>query len=404
MRGGSLKVLACLVAVSLAAVVAIDIDLDSDLTVEVEGERKMTVAFESRSGSAAELKTTTLMIDGKAAARLTRVDGMLSGSNAEVVMVCASLPEGMREWVKSFVSGKYKKRKVSIIAPSSALPTPTAPLPKGAKKPKDTGYSEYSYKGALIREVQFPAFGEENGLFKVRVVYQTGTERRNVRSVGMAETPVRSQFFHFDLAGADGSDRIGSLLGKSVFKIDSFSIGREGGFGKQSITTLNVWFAPTSSASAATAGATSSLDRWQQWYTKKEKKLSATAGAELGSTTRNGRLRMFFWSGSAMEARRGSDAMGQLKPLLELTFKEVTLNKLDSGDGHAVLNVVSTAVADHTKPLRSPKPAPKAAPKKKKSASKKQKKGSKKPEEKKPEDKKTPGAAAADAVAEPAKF
>jgi len=124
-------------------------------------------------------------------------------------------------------------------------------------------------------------------------------------------------------------------MGRSVYKIDSFVISRDAGFGRQRSTTLNAWFRPSKSRQSAAAV-------WERWYTHKAKKMSAEAGSDIGTATRDGQLSLYYWSGSS-----DGRPLGQLKVLMELKLSGVSLARLDTGDGHAQLNVEGVSFVDN---------------------------------------------------------
>jgi hypothetical protein len=296
----------------------------------------LVTAFTTRGGKAAALEVTTLLIDGKAATRITRVEGTLSGKNAEFTLTLSSLTKPVRRWLRSFVSGKYKKRALEII-------TKTVGTGLGSEPKKPLEYTKYSYSGVLIRELVFPAFGVSDGVFKVRVLCQTSDETGNVQPIALPDsTPVRSQFFKLALASNDkkgrGIDKSGARMGKSIYKLDSFRVTRGTGLGKQDTTHISA-YVPSSTEPK------SILHDWTKWYTKRE---STYAGAG-GTTTksRDGKVTIYYWSGASMDATAGEAAVGQLRVLFELNLKDVKLDKLDAGDGKATLAVGSIEMSKH---------------------------------------------------------
>jgi hypothetical protein len=369
---------ALLLAVALVVTVgAIDIEL-VNRAEGVTSEAPAPVTFMSQGGKALTpartIDVTTLLLDGEPAVRLVRADGPLNSEGAELTLVTASMPKPLRQWVSEFVRGKYKKHKVSIVART----------PGSTNKAGKPSYSRFDYKGVLIREIELPALGAENGFMKIRIIYQKATEQKGVKSVPMLDVPFRSQFFKLTLdsnkedkkavkkpaaevpkppaPGTESSakpaaetkptdtkapkkttrrskkqkktakpkakrDTAGAVMAQSVYKIDSFLITRETGFGRQKSTTLNAWFRPSTSKKSAAS-------QWERWYTGKAKKMSAEAGNDIATSTRNGKLTFYYWSGS-----NDGRALGQLKTLFELKLSGVKLARLDTGDGHAQLQV-----------------------------------------------------------------
>jgi len=313
------------IAVAAVGVHAIDIDLMTTNQILSEGDPPgLTVAatFATKGGAAGALETHTLLLEGEPAVRLLRVDGELNGKNAELTLVTASMPKPMRDWIKSFIAGKYKRRRVSLVTNTGNGPAPTnQPL-----------YSRFDYKGVMIREVQFPALGRENGKFHIHLIYQSASETKNQPPAHMLDVPIRSQFFQFTMKGRDGKDKEGDRLGKSVYAMEEFSIGRMGGFGKQQSTTLIVTF-PTTTDSAPKKE-DGLLPRWQRWFGRDRK------------TQRHGKLTLYYWTGSSMDVG-AEEARGQLKVLFELHLNDVSITKLDAGDGRATLSAGKVEMSDH---------------------------------------------------------
>jgi len=326
---------AVLVAVfAIISVSAIDIDLAtrnegeqgvlSDTAATVAGAT--TTSFVAPGGLAAVFDTTTLLLDSMPACRLLHVDGEYSGKNAEIVLVTASMPKLLRDWVKSFIAGKYKKRKVALV-----IKTGVGPAPK-----KESLYSRFEYKGAMIREVTFPLLGAENGNFRIRLIYQSANEVKGQKPNPMLDVPVRSQFFQFTMQGKDGKDKLGHELGRSVTRISPFTIGRSGGFGKQDKTTLRITFPATTTTTGATTAVGKiggNVGKWKQW-------------ADHRKMERHGKLTLYYWSGTSMD-RRSEAARGQLKVLFELHLNDITLDKLEAADGKANLIAANVDMSDH---------------------------------------------------------
>jgi len=298
----------------------------------------MVTAFTTRGGKAAALEVTTLLIDGKAASRITRVEGTLSGKNAEFTLTLSSMTKPVRRWLRSFVTGKYKKRALEII-------TKTPGTGAGSEPKKPLEYTKYSFSGVLIRELQFPAFGVSDGVFKVRVLAQTSDETANVQPIALPDsTPVRSQFFKLALASnnkkgkSKGGDKSGARMGKSVYRLDSFSLTRGSGLGKQDTTHITAYFPATSEKKSV-------MHEWSRWFTKRETTYAGAGGTTTQS--RDGKLTLYYWSGASMDATAGEAAAGQLRVLFELTLKDVRLDKLEAGDGKATLAADKIEMSKH---------------------------------------------------------
>jgi len=318
--------LALIATVCLAiGAVAIDIDLVTTNEGQLDAEadpQGLTVAatFSTKGGTAAALETHTLLLDGEPAVRLLHVDGELNGKQAELALVTTSMPKRMRNWIKSFIAGKYKKHAVALV-------TKTGTGPDGK-----TLYSRFDYKGVMIREVQFPALGKEGGKFYVHLMYQSATETKNQKPVNMLDVPIRSQFFKFSLGGKDGKDKEGAKLGKSVYAVDTFSIVRSSGMGKQDGSSLTLSFPNTVDTSDKKKDGI--LPMWKKWFGKDKK------------TERHGKLTLYYWTGASMD--HGSEASrGQLKVLFELHLNDIAITKLNSGDGKAVVNAGNIDMSDH---------------------------------------------------------
>jgi len=280
----------------------------------------VAATFSTKGGRAAALETHTLLLDGEPAVRLLHVEGELNGKQSELALITTSMPKRMRNWVKSFIAGKYKKHAVALI-------TKTGTGPNGK-----TLYSRFDYKGVMIREVQFPALGSEGGKFYIHLMYQTATETKHQKPVNMLDVPVRSQFFKFSLNGTDGKDKEGAKLGKSVFAIDAFSILRSSGMGKQDATALTLSFPNTVDSSAKKKDGL--LPLWKKWFSK-DKKMQ-----------RSGKLTLYYWTGASMD--HGSESnRGQLKVLFELHLHDIAITKLDSGDGKSVVTAANIDMSDH---------------------------------------------------------
>jgi len=74
----------------VAAVSAVIVDTEAEAPVMIPRANdppKVVRAFTARGGKAAALETSTLFIDGKAAARVLRTTGELSGSNTELTFI-----------------------------------------------------------------------------------------------------------------------------------------------------------------------------------------------------------------------------------------------------------------------------------------------------------------------------
>jgi len=342
-------VLLCVMALALvgAAVVVraaesegeVEIELHTGTEVEVSTNSEapviirkptdapvMTRAFTTRGGRAAQLETTTLLIDGEPVVRLVRVEGQLAGKNAEVTMHFTSLPKAVRKWLRRFVSGKYKKHDLALITKTPGTGVSGTPL----------SFSRFDYKGVLIRELSFPKLGVADGVFKVRILYQTADETKNVKAMPIANgvSTVRTQFFKLTLQDKDDKkvkgDKMGVRMAKSVHTLNGFKITRSGGFGKQDTTTLKAHFPASSDPKSV-------VSDWSNWLTQpNDKKLK-----DKNPKERKGVLTFYHWTGSSMEQTGGEDARGQLKVLFTLTLNDVTIDKLESGDGIATLKVDS---------------------------------------------------------------
>jgi len=235
----------------------------------------------------------------------------------------------VRKWIRSFVTGKYKKHKISLITKTPGTGTDGKP----------TEFSRFAFKGVLIRELSFPSLGVSDGEFKVRVHYQSSDETKKVSPRAVSESPVRTQFFKLTLKAEEKdnkkSDSDGPKMAQSVYSIDSFSIVRGGGFGKQDTTNIGVSF-------RASADKSSALSLWDKWFTKRPKAsvaALAAAPAQTPTKSRDGTLTFYYWTGSSMDRTAGDSAQGQLKKLFTLELKDVTMKSFDSGTGKAVLSV-----------------------------------------------------------------
>jgi len=291
-----------------------------DIDLVTEGEMMSdpaavtsTTQFLTPGGSAAQLESVVLLLSGEAAVRLLRVDGEVTGKNNELTLVMTSMPSAMRRWVQSFIAGKYKKRKVSLVMKTPNTGTKKTPLQ----------HRRIDYKGIMLREVSFPALGSENGQFKIKLVYQESHETGNVRAMGMLDVPVRSQFFKFTMKGRDGKDKTGDALGKTVFGLDGFTISRVNGFGKQSATEVALHFPTTAET----------LPQWQQWFTRDQQR------------KRHGKLTLYYWTGASLDNTEAG--RGQLKVLFELHLNDLEITKLDSGEGKAVVKADNIDMSDH---------------------------------------------------------
>jgi len=229
----------------------------------------------------------------------------------------------MRNWVKSFIAGNYKKHAVSLVTKT------------GTGKHGKPVYSRFDYSGVVIREVQFPALGKEDGKFMIHLLYQKATEKKNVKPVNMLDVPIRSQFFKFSLGGGKNAtaDKDGVKLGKSVFALAPFSIVRGSGMAKQDITSLRVSFPAVEHSSPKKKDGI--LPLWKQWATKDKKK------------SRAGKLTLYYWTGQSMEIGHGAAARGQLKVLFELHLNDVTISRLESGDGKATIAAANIDMSNH---------------------------------------------------------
>jgi len=315
-----------LVVFAVAVVHAIDIDLVTKPTqiLSQADPSRLTVAttFSTEGGTAGALETVTLLLDGEPAVRLVRIEGETNGKNAEMTLVTASMPKPVRDWIRPFIGGKYKRRKVSIVTK-----TGTGPEPK-----KQPLYSRFDYTGVIIREIQFPALGQENGRFHIRVMYQSATETPKQQAIHMLDVPVRSEFFKFNLKGSDPKDKTGERLAKSIFGLDAFTVARSAASGKSESPAFTVAFPATTDSDPKKKDGI--LPLWQRWF-----------GADK-QTTRNGKLTLYYWTGSSMEAG-AADARGQLKILFELELKDLSITKLDSGEGRATLSTDHLKMSDH---------------------------------------------------------
>ena len=151
-------------------------------------------------------------------------------------------------------------------------------------------------------------------------------------------------------------------MGKSAHTVSGFSVTRSGGFGKLDTTTIRVHF-------PASSGPKAVLNDWSNWLTQ-PKGLKYDNPKE-----RKAVLTLYHWSGCSMDrtagtrvralhchseshCRRltghclvllccvlcrasGDAAAGQLKVLFTLTLNDVTIDKLESGEGVATLKVGS---------------------------------------------------------------
>jgi len=285
--------------------------------------RGMTVAatFSTKGGAAAALTMHTLLVDGEPAVRLLSVEGEVNGKEGtEITLVTHSMPRRMRKWVKSFITGHYKKHAVALVTNT------------GVDKHGKSVYSRFDYNGVVIKEVQFPALGKEDGKFMIHLLYQKVSEKKNVKPVNMLDVPVRSQFFKFSLGGGK-NDTEGAKLGKSVFALAPFSIVRPTGMSKQDGTTLRVSFPAVDHSSPKKKDGI--LPVWKQWATKDKKK------------SRQGKLTLYYWTGQSMEIGHGAAARGQLKVLFELKLNDVSLSRLETADGKATLSTSTIDMSDH---------------------------------------------------------
>jgi len=282
----------------------------------------MTRAFTARGGRAEQLDSTTLLIDNVAVVRVARVEGQLSGKNAEFTMQLTAMPRAVRKWLRRFITGKYKKHEISIITKTPGTGVPGTPMT----------FTRFDYKGVLIREVTFPRLGVADGAFKVRVLYQSADEKANVKQRAIADgnSIVRTQFFKLSIGNKDSKqkDKAGKKMGKSVHTLGPFSITRSGGFGKQDAVHLKAHF-------PASHGKGSAADAWANWLTQ------PTALKDENPKQRVANLTLYYWSGASMDRTAGDAAAGQLKKLFTLTLNDVTIDKLESGEGVATLKVDS---------------------------------------------------------------
>ena len=289
-----------------------------------EPARLITAAtFSTRGGRALPIETSVLLLDGKPVVRLLRVEGELAGSNAELNVQLNGVPKALRRWLQRFMSGKFKRHRVSIITRTPGTGTATVPLQ----------YSRYDYKGVLIRELSFPKLGTADGVLRMRWLYQSSKETKNVKQRMIAESSaarLRSEFFKLQLTDADGkADKQGVKMGKAVYAIEPFHITRTGGFGKQSATDVAVRFRAASDKSSA-------LDAYQRWLTQPTVK-GTEREQNPNPKERRGTLTLYYWSGASMERSAGADAHGQLKVLFTLQLNGLVIDKLESGDGRATL-------------------------------------------------------------------
>jgi hypothetical protein len=287
-------------------------DVESELEADPTAPRVVT-AYTTPGGAAAPVESTVLLLHDKPAVRLLRVDGEVAGKNQELTLVTTSMPKPMRDWIKSFIAGKYKKRKVSLHIKTAGTGTGKVP----------TSYSRINYKGVMIKEVQFPALGTENGKFHIKILYQGADEIKNQKPIGMLDVPVRSQFFQFTMKGRDGKDKVGAALGKSVSVIAPFTIVRENGWGKQASTSLDMQFPATEDI----------LPRWRNWFTRDRKR------------ERHGKLTLFYWTGSTYDYTE--NGRGQLRVLFELHLNDVSIQRFDTGEGKVTLKAGNIDMSDH---------------------------------------------------------
>lgn len=336
--------LAALALVATVAAGSVDIELatDSSAGVMVDSETELTAStpviipkagtvaqpqlitaatFKTRGGRAAPIETSTLLIDGKAVTRLVRVEGELAGTNAELNVQLSTVPKAVRLWLRRFLTGKFKRNAISVITRTPGTGANGVPL----------AYSRFDYTGVLIRELELPRLGKADGVLKLKLLYQKADETKNVKQQMIAESgaqKLRSEFFKLALTDADGkADKQGTKMGKAVFAVEPVKITRTGGFGKQDPTSVAVRFRAASDKSSA-------LNQFTRWFTQPTLK-----GKEKGTNpkTRRGTLTLFYWSGASMDATAGPDSHGQLKPLFTLQLNDLTVDKLESGDGRATL-------------------------------------------------------------------
>jgi len=328
------------VTVAVVAVAGSVVQTDTDIPVMIpraSDPPALVTAFTARGGKAAQIESSTLVIDGRAAARITRIEGSISGKNSEFTITLGSVPKSVRSWLRSFVSGKYKKRDISIITKTPGT---------GAGESKPLEFTKYGLSGVLIRELSFPALGVAEGVIKVRVLAQNSEETKNVKPAAVSDAGaiIRSQFFKLALTPTKKDTKnkkkksVAAAMGKSVYKMDAFSISRGMGFGSMDTTTIGAYF-PASSDKKAISHS------WAKWYTKRE----TTFAGNGGTTTapREGKLTLYYWTGSSMDRSAGEAAHGALKVLFELELKDVRLSKLDSGDGKGTLTVGSIKMSKH---------------------------------------------------------
>lgn len=280
--------------------------------------------FRTRGGRAAPIETSVLLIDGKAVARLVRVEGELAGSNAELNLQLNTVPKAVRKWLKRFLTGKFKRNRIGVITRTPGTGVNGSPLT----------YSRFDYTGVLIREVDVPRLGRADGVLKLRLLYQKSEEKKNVKQRMIAESGaerLRTEFFKLSLTGADGkADKQGTKMAKAVFGIEPFKITRTGGFGKQDATPVAVKFRAASDRSSA-------LNEFSRWYTQPKLTDKQKAAKDENPKVRRGTLQLYYWSGASMDATGGPESHGQLKPLLTLQLNDLAIDKLESGDGRATL-------------------------------------------------------------------
>jgi len=312
----------------------------------------------SAGGTARSVEAIWLWLDGEPAARLVRVEGDERLENdkggEDLLLVADSLPPKLLSWIRSFINGKFKKRKVALVLPTKG----TGP---GTGKPRQ--YSRWRFSNVLIREVTFPALGSarssrggsSGSVFKLKLQYQKVRELTKQRVLPtMAGQPLRTEFFNLDLSGKDGKDTDGGDLSTSISSLGSFTVtrGTGSGYGSQSASYVKLTFPPRARIA----------DAWRKWSTGKDK-----------GRKRSGLLQLYHWTG--MRYDRSEEGRGQLRALLALELNDVEIDRIDAGEGTATLKVDSMSMLERPpKPKSKPKPEPPEEPKPKKDKKKSDKK------------------------------
>ncbi len=133
-----------------------------------------------------------------------------------------------------------------------------------------------------------------------------------------------------DRTDKEKSEAAAKALGSSVYKIDSFSLTRGQGFGQMDTTHITAYFPSASDKSAP-------LHHWTRWYTKRVSTFAGNGGTS--TVPRDAKLTVYYWTGSSMDLTAGEASHGALKVLFTVDLKEVRIDRLDAGDGRAVMTV-----------------------------------------------------------------